>query len=61
MSNENISIHDFDFNLICEYFTNLERQGPGSPEVTLKAFSFIEPLTDTARIADIGCGTGDRP
>ena len=58
MSNENISIHDFDFNLICEYFTNLERQGPGSPEVTLKAFSFIEPLTDTARIADIGCGTG---
>ena len=58
MSNENISIHDFDFNLICEYFTNLERQGPGSPEVTLKALSFIEPLTDTARIADIGCGTG---
>ncbi|HBC37405.1 MAG TPA: SAM-dependent methyltransferase, partial [Porphyromonadaceae bacterium] len=43
---------------ICEYFTNVERQGPGSPEVTLKAFSFIEPLTDTARIADIGCGTG---
>lgn len=58
MSNENISIHDFDFNLICEYFTNLERQGPGSPEVTLKALSFIEPLADTARIADIGCGTG---
>lgn len=47
MSNENISIHGFDFNLICEYFTNLERQGSGSPEVTLKALSFIEPLADT--------------
>ena len=58
MSNENSSIHDFDFNLICEYFSHVERQGPGSPEETLKALSFIEPLTESARIADIGCGTG---
>ena len=58
MSNENTSIHDFDFDLICEYFSYLERQGPGSPEMTLKALSFIEPLTDPSRIADIGCGTG---
>lgn len=59
MSNENnISIHDFDFNLICEYFSNVERQGPGSPEVTLKALSFIDNLTDKSLIADIGCGTG---
>ena len=34
MSNENKSIHDFDFNLICEFFSSMERQGPGSPDVT---------------------------
>lgn len=58
MSNENRSIHEFDFNLICEYFSMLERQGPGSPEMTLKALGFIDNLTDDSRIADLGCGTG---
>lgn len=58
MSNENKSIHEFDFNLICEYFSSIERQGPGSPEVTVKALSFIENLTNRCNIADIGCGTG---
>ena len=45
MSNENKSIHEFDFNLICEYYSSVERQGPGSPEVTIKALSFIDNLT----------------
>ena len=58
MSNENKSIHEFDFSLICEYFSSLERQGPGSPEITIKALSFIENLNDQSRIADLGCGTG---
>ena len=59
MSNEPIStIHDFDFNLICEYFLSMERQGPGSPEMTLRALSFIGTLTKKSRIADLGCGTG---
>lgn len=58
MSYENKTIHDFDFSLICEYFSNVERQGPGSPEVTLKALSFIDNLTEESRIADLGCGTG---
>lgn len=58
MSEENKSIHDFDFSLICEYFANVERQGPGSPEVTVKALSFIDNLTNSSKIADIGCGTG---
>ena len=31
---------------------------PGSPEITQKAVSFINELSDKARIADIGCGTG---
>jgi SAM-dependent methyltransferase len=58
MSDNNKSIHEFDFNLICDYFLYLERQGPGSPEVTIKALSFIDNLTDESHIADIGCGTG---
>lgn len=58
MTNENKSIHEFDFELICEYFSGIERQGPGSPEVTIKALSFIDNLTNDAQIADIGCGTG---
>lgn len=58
MSDGNKSIHDFDFNLICEYYSGVERQGPGSPEVTMKALSFIDNLTAGSIIADIGCGTG---
>jgi SAM-dependent methyltransferase len=58
MSDEHTSIHEFDFALICEYFSSLKRQGPGSPEVTIKALSFIDGLTEISRIADIGCGTG---
>ncbi|MBK6935543.1 MAG: methyltransferase domain-containing protein [Chitinophagaceae bacterium] len=58
MSDDNKTIHDFDFTIICEYFSVMERQGPGSPEVTIRALSFIENLTSESRIADIGCGTG---
>ncbi len=59
MGNESIkTIHEFDLNLICEFFLNTERQGPGNSEVTLKALSFIDNLTDDSLIADIGCGTG---
>lgn len=59
MSNENNTIiYDFDINLICEYFSNTERQGPGSPEMTIKALSFISNLDEKSHIADIGCGTG---
>lgn len=58
MDDESKSIHEFDFQLICEYFSTLDRQGPGSPDVTTKALSFIDNLTSNSRIADIGCGTG---
>ena len=60
MSNEYQNIHEFDFNLICEYFSLIERQGPGSPEMTLKALSFIDNLNEKSRIADLGCGTGSQ-
>ncbi|MEW6136189.1 MAG: class I SAM-dependent methyltransferase [Bacteroidota bacterium] len=58
MNQENNCIHEFDIALICDYFSYVERQGPGSPEVTLKALSFINHLNQHSKIADLGCGTG---
>jgi len=58
MENEQSSVHEFDVDLICEYFSGLERQGPGSPEVTMRALSFTGNLSDESKIADLGCGTG---
>lgn len=55
---EDLKIHEFDFALINEFFSELERQGPGSPEETLRALSFIGNLSNKANIADLGCGTG---
>ncbi len=55
---EEIKIHEFDFSLINEFFTEMERQGPGSSEETIRALSFIGSLPNEARIADLGCGTG---
>lgn len=50
MDHDNKTIYDFDLNLICEFFSNMERQGPGSPDVTLKALSFIDNLIAGQRI-----------
>lgn len=58
MSNNHTSIHEFDVNLICEYYSAVERQGPGSPEVILKALGFIDGLTEESQIADLGSGSG---
>jgi SAM-dependent methyltransferase len=58
MSNENKTIYEFDINLIKDYFSFMERQGPGSPEVTLKALDFVDKLDSNSKIIDVGCGTG---
>lgn len=58
MNKEKQTIHEFDLNIIREFFSNSERQAPGSPEETLKALSFIDGLTEKSKVADIGCGTG---
>ncbi len=58
MADENRLIDEFEFNFICEYFLNFQRQGPGSPEATVRALGFIEGLTESSKIADLGCGTG---
>ena len=58
MPNKKQTIHEFDPKIIHEYFSTIERQGPGSPEVTLKALSFVDGLTEKSKMADVGCGTG---
>jgi len=58
MDNNKNTIYEFDLNVIYDYFSNTERQGPGSKEITLKALSFIDGLTEKSKICDIGCGTG---
>jgi hypothetical protein len=46
------------FDLIVETHIGLERQGPGSPEVTIKALSFPDNHNTNFRVADLACGTG---
>lgn len=45
-------------DLLIETHKDLERQGPGSVEATLKALDFIGDLGRNASVADLGCGTG---
>ncbi|MGN1264026.1 MAG: class I SAM-dependent methyltransferase, partial [Prevotella sp.] len=58
MSKEKMTIHEFEFDVICDYFSRTERQGPGSDEATMRALQFVGGLDSESRIADIGCGTG---
>jgi len=44
MSAKEHTIHDFDIALISEYFSSMDRQGPGSREATIKALSFIDTI-----------------
>ncbi len=47
------------FDLIIELHKSQPRQGPGSKDITLKAFSLTGFSTeDEIKILDIGCGTG---
>ncbi len=45
-------------DILIESHTELERQGPGSSEMTRKALSFLGALDEISRVADLGCGTG---
>ncbi len=45
-------------DLLLETHVGLERQGPGSPEMTYKALEFLDDLDRVALTADLGCGSG---
>ncbi len=47
-----------DEQLFFSMFEELPRQGPGSDECTAKAFGMVPRLPHSARIVDIGCGSG---
>jgi hypothetical protein len=52
MSNKKQTTYGFDLNIIHDCFSNTERQGPGSPEITIKALSFIDNLTEKSNNTD---------
>jgi len=54
MENNQISMLD----ILIETHMDLERQGPGNAEMTLKALSFLDNPNKILRVADLGCGTG---
>ena len=39
-------VADFDFDMIVDFFSRLNRQGPGSQQVTRQALSFIGAAVD---------------
>lgn len=45
-------------DLVIETHIGLERQGPGSPEMTAKAFAFVDNHDKELKVADLGCGSG---
>lgn len=54
MGNKEITM----FDLLIEAHVGLERQGPGSSEMTIRALRFVDHLNENSQIADLGCGTG---
>jgi len=45
-------------DVLIETHAGLERQGPGSREMTVKALSFLDNKNKILRVADLGCGSG---
>ena len=67
LNDKTLLIENLDISVVIEFFRQMERQGPGSDEVTLRAFRIIEELikeekgyspSAVYKIADMGCGTG---
>lgn len=54
MENKQPSVLD----LVIETHMGLEREGPGSPEMTVKALSFLDNIDKITQTADLGCGSG---
>jgi ubiquinone/menaquinone biosynthesis C-methylase UbiE len=58
MNEENKNIHEFDVKLICDYFSHIKRQGPGSTASTKKALEFIDLFNENTEVVDLGSGSG---
>ena len=54
MENDTISMVD----ILVQTHAELERQGPGSPEITIMALNFLDNHDRILRVADLGCGSG---
>ena len=54
MENKELSTLD----ILIETHKGLERQGPGSSEMTVKALGFLDSTSRISRVADLGCGCG---
>jgi len=54
MENNQPTVND----LIIETHAGLKRQGPGSPEITIKALNFLDDPNKITHAADLACGTG---
>ncbi|MFN4353216.1 class I SAM-dependent methyltransferase [Parvibaculum sp.] len=46
------------FKIFLDLQLGLPRNGPGSRRATEAAFSLLPPLSDNARVLDVGCGQG---
>lgn len=57
---QSLTIDDFDFTMIADFFRRLKRQGPGGDWETRLATSLIPSFKRKIRIADMGCGMGSQ-
>ena len=44
------------FDVLIETHAGLDRQGPGSPEMMIKALGFLNDFNNFSKVADLGCG-----
>lgn len=47
-------------DLVIETHAGLQRQGPGSSEMTAKALGFLDHIDSIKQVADLGCGSGSQ-
>jgi ubiquinone/menaquinone biosynthesis C-methylase UbiE len=49
-----------ELKIITDFYSDLEKLGPGDIEQSKKALSYIKFTTSSPQIVDIGCGTGSQ-
>ena len=46
------------YDLLIKTHIGLKRQGPGSPDMTVKALGFVDNFNKNSKVIDLACGTG---